>query len=85
MNYLYAAFESVLRQMVPESSFDWCSPECVVEQGDVAEEVLRLAAKVKANLIVVGARKHTAWLNTLEPGVIPTIWASATCPVLSVC
>ena len=85
LNYLYAAFESIVRQMVPQSSYDWCSPECVVEQGDVAQEVLRLAAKVKANLIVVGARKYTSWLNTLEPGVIPTIWASATCPVLSVC
>lgn len=85
LNYLYGAFESILRRMVPESSFDWCSPECVVEQGDVAEEILRLAAKVKADLIVVGARKHSAWLNTLDPGVIPAIWASATCPVLSVC
>jgi len=85
LRYLYGSFESILRKMVPESSFDWCSPECVVEQGDVAEEVLRLAAKVKADLIVVGARKHTTWLNTLEAGVIPTIWASATCPVLSVC
>src|SRR5271154_3913647 len=47
------AFKSALNRMIPQSSYDWCSPECVVEHGDADEAILELAAKVHADLIVL--------------------------------
>ncbi len=50
---LDGAFLSALQKMIPESSYDWCSPECVVEHGDTARAILELANRVKADLIVL--------------------------------
>ena len=73
-----------LKRLVPETAYDWCNPECVVEYGEAAEEILALAERVNADLIVLGARKPSFWLNYVKPGVNPAILAAATCPVLSV-
>jgi nucleotide-binding universal stress UspA family protein len=82
--FLDGAFESALKRMVPESTYDWCSPEFVVEHGDAAHAILELANKVKADLIVLGARKSSFWLNYLEHGLTPNILANAPCPVLTI-
>jgi nucleotide-binding universal stress UspA family protein len=80
-----SAFYSALKQMVPDSSYDWCKPECVVEHGDVAEVILGLAAKVHADLIVLGAHKDWSWLTPEDRGIVPSIWARADCPILTAC
>ncbi len=77
-------FEASLKKLIPDSAYDWCTPECVVEHGDPAEAILALAEKVKADLIVLGARKSSFWLTHIEQGMTPTLLASAKCPVLSV-
>jgi nucleotide-binding universal stress UspA family protein len=64
---LDGAFQSALKRMIPESSYDWCNPECVVEHGDAVEAIPELATRVHADLIVLGARGvvladvHRAW------------------------
>ena len=83
--FLEGAFEAELKRMIPESSYDWCSPECVVEHGDTAKAILELAARVKADLIVLGARKASFWLTHIEGGLTPDLLAQATCPVMTVC
>lgn len=83
--FVDGAFESALKRMIPESSYDWCNPECVVQHGDAAKAILELATKVQADLIVLGARKASFWLTYVERGVTPDLLAQATCPVMTVC
>lgn len=83
--FLDVAFKSELKRMVPESSYDWCTPEFVVEHGEAAKAILDLTARVKADLIVLGARKGSFWLNHVQRGVTPDLLSQAICPVLTVC
>jgi len=78
-------FLSELKRMVPESSYDWCSPEVVVEHGDAGAAILELAKRVHADLIVLGPRKPSFMLTHLERGVTLEVLAEAECPVLTVC
>jgi len=80
-----SAFYSALKQMIPDSSYDWCKPECVVEHGDAAEAILELAARVHADLIVLGAHKDWSWLTPEDRGIVPSVWSRATCPILTAC
>ena len=82
---LDAAFQTDLKRMIPESSYDWCNPECVIEHGDAAQAILELAERVQADLIVLGARKASFWLTHVERGLTPDLLAQATCPVMTVC
>lgn len=84
-DYLDEAFQSALNRIIPQSSYDWCNPECVVGHGDAAKAILELAEKVEADLIVLGARKASFWLTHIAHGLTPDLLAQATCPVLTVC
>lgn len=83
--FLDGAFETAMKRMIPESSYDWCSPEFVVRHGDAAKAVLELADKVHADLIVLGARKASFWLTHIKHGLTPDLLAHARCPVMTVC
>ena len=78
-------FQAALEKLVPNSSYDWCSPECVLEHGDAAKGILAVAEQVDADLIVLGPRKASFWLDHVEHGTTPNLLAKATCPVLTVC
>jgi nucleotide-binding universal stress UspA family protein len=80
-----ARYVSFLKALVPESAHCWCDPECVVEHGKAAEAIVALAARVKADLIVLGARKASFWVEFVRTGLTPALLATATCPVLTVC
>jgi nucleotide-binding universal stress UspA family protein len=82
---LDARFKADLKRMIPESSYEWCTPETVVEHGDAAEGILELAERVHADLIVLGARNASFWLTHIEHGLTPDLLAEATCPVMTVC
>jgi len=73
-----------LRALVPEEAKSWCSAECVVERGNAAEGILALAKRVNADLIVLGAHKHSYWLSLIHSGIVAAVLASAPCPVLTV-
>ena len=81
----FHAFQARLKHLVPQASYDWCTPQFVVAEGEATEEILKLAAGLNADLIVVGAQRRSGWRSHLERGVVPSLLASATCPVLSVC
>ena len=80
-----AAFTEALRQMMPENGSIPCKPEFFVEHGDPAEGILVLAAKVGADLIVLGPRKSSFWLKYVNRGVTPSLLAEAKCPVMTIC
>jgi nucleotide-binding universal stress UspA family protein len=82
---LDAPFKAALKKMIPESTYEWCSPETVVEHGDAAEGILKLADRIHADLIVLGARNASFWLTHIEHGLTPDLLAEATCPVMTVC
>ncbi len=82
---LQASFERSLRNLIPQSAYEWCSPEYVIEHGDTADAILGLADRVQADLIVLGARKSSFWLEYVETGVTPALLAAAKCPILTVC
>ena len=60
--------------------------DCALEMafGAPAESILAVAEKVKADLIVMGPRKHSFWLTHVKRGVTLEVLAHATCPVLTV-
>lgn len=79
------AFQCALKEMIPESAYDWCDPECVVEHGYAGEAILKLAERVQADLIVLGTRKASFLLTHIERGLTPQLLAQATCPVMTIC
>ncbi len=82
---LDARFKTALNRMIPESVFEWCTPETVVRHGDPAKAILELAERVNADLIVLGARNSSFWLTHVEHGLTPDLLAEASCPVMTVC
>jgi nucleotide-binding universal stress UspA family protein len=76
---------SSLKALVPEFAHCWSEPECVVEHGKASEAILALAKRVHADLIVLGARKASFWVEFVRTGLTPALLAAATCPVLTVC
>jgi nucleotide-binding universal stress UspA family protein len=73
-----------LQELVSAEAQLWCEPYCMVEQGDPAEKILDVAARYRADLIVLGIRPHGVGMATHI--VRPTahrVVAGATCPVLT--
>jgi nucleotide-binding universal stress UspA family protein len=81
---LDSAFLAHLERIELEHSCDWCTTESVLEHGDAAQGILELAAKVHADLIVLGPRKSSYLLTHVEHGVTLDVVANAECPVLTV-
>ncbi|WP_348268765.1 universal stress protein [Edaphobacter paludis] len=81
---LDTAFRSAIKKIVPEYFSDHCHPEFVVEHGNAAKAILELAARIRADLIVLGTRSASFWLTNLDQGVTPNLVAEARCPVLTV-
>ena len=78
-------FEFALQRLIPRSAYDWISPERVVETGEVAPEILKLAKRVDADLIVLGAKHSGTWYAHLVEGTVGTVLMNAECPVMTVC
>lgn len=79
--------EQLLRDLVPEEAKLWCVPEYMVEQGVPAEKILDVAARQKAELIVLGIhRPHgvPGAATHLSIATAHKIVSHATCPVLTV-
>jgi len=77
-------FEEALKRLVPQSAYDWISPERVVETGKVAPGILALAEKVDADLIVLGAKHDGLWYTHLAQGTVGQVLTKAKCPILTV-
>jgi len=60
------------------------SMECLLVQGDPAEEILRAAEKTEADLIAIGTHGRTGLGRVLMGSVAEQVVRKATCPVLTV-
>jgi nucleotide-binding universal stress UspA family protein len=73
-----------LQELVPDEERLWCEPAFSVEQGEPAEKILDVAARIGADLIVMGIRPHA--IGTVTHVFRPTahrVVAGAMCPVLT--
>lgn len=77
--------EAELRKLVPDPTYEWCSPEFIVEFGNVAERIVALAKRTDADLIVLGARQSASYFTRVAKGVVEHILAEASCPVMTIC
>lgn len=78
-------FLDELNGMIPEEVREWCSPECVVKQGEAASTILKLANDGNADLIVLGVRPAIHLRTHIPAGVTYKVLAGARCPVLTIC
>jgi nucleotide-binding universal stress UspA family protein len=81
---LARAFRDELMEIFPPETVPWCEPECVVESGEPAETILRIARDRHADLIVLGVRSPETLARQHLSNVAYPVVAGADCPVLTV-
>lgn len=77
----------LLRDLVPPEAELWCKPEHVVEYGPTADNILKVAERRHAHLIVLGVRKPEGSLGLATHFARATAYkvvSQANCPVLTV-
>jgi nucleotide-binding universal stress UspA family protein len=77
----------LLRELVPPEAELWCKPEQIVEYGPPAENILKVAERKHAQLIVLGVRKPEESLRLATHFARATAYevvSQANCPVLTV-
>ncbi len=84
VNMLREFFMRRLRALVPEDADLWCDPQFLVEFGDPAETVLRVAGEQNAELIAMGIRRTATFAGHLPPATAYKVVCQAKCPVLTV-
>lgn len=81
---LQSYFSKLLHELVPPEAELWCDPEFVVEFGEPAETILKLAGERAADLIVLGVRKSATFPGHLPPATSYRVVCTAHCPVLTI-
>ena len=79
-----AALRPDLERWIQQSPLGDYGCEPVLVHGESAPAILALAEKIKADLIVLGPRKHSFLLTHVKRGVTLEVLAQARCPVLTV-
>lgn len=75
---------SRMQQLVSEDAAQWCTPEFRIASGDPAETILRTAAALDTDLIVLGVTHHRPLADHNNWSIASKIVAGADCPVLTV-
>ncbi|HXN23647.1 MAG TPA: universal stress protein [Candidatus Dormibacteraeota bacterium] len=84
---VYGVQETMLHELLPKEAELWCEPTCLVEQGHAAAEILAVAERRHADLIVLGARPAKGLLGAwtrLNGGTVHKVVSQAKCPVITV-
>lgn len=79
-----AAAENRLKSLVPPGDELCCSPEFHVVSGHPADEILKTAGELNADLIVLGVRHPDFSISQLPPATAYKVVCSAHCPVLTI-
>jgi len=76
-----------LRKVVPPDADLASKPDCLVEFGNAAEQILRVAHERRADLILLGAKPtgHLVAATHVSAATIHGVIARAMCPVITVC
>ena len=81
------ASQKLLRKLVPAEAQAWCKPEYIVERGNPAETILRIAQLRESDLIVLGVKEENGVPGASTHLPITTahkVVSRAVCPVLTV-
>lgn len=81
---LARAFRDELNGRLPSETVQWCEPECIIESGEPADTILRVARERHADLIVLGVRSLEDMARQHLGNVAYPVVAGAECPVLTV-
>jgi nucleotide-binding universal stress UspA family protein len=73
-----------LRNLIPENTLLQYRPDTVVEFGFPSDRILKIASKLEADLIVLGARAAEAGNTHLPWSTAHHVIAGAHCPVLTI-
>jgi nucleotide-binding universal stress UspA family protein len=73
-----------LKSLVPQEAALWCTPEFRVAHGHSADMILKTADEMRADLIVMGARRPDFSINQMPPATAYKVVCWAHCPVLTV-
>jgi len=76
--------ERLLRDAIPVSARDWCTPEILVVEGKPWREILRASSDRHADLLVLGVLGRGAVDLTLFGSTTHHVVREARCPVLTV-
>lgn len=78
------AIKSRMQQLVSEDAAQWCTPGFRIANGDPADTILKTAAELNADLIVLGVAHHCPLADHNNWSIASKIVAGADCPVLTV-
>jgi len=81
--YLRQMRERDLNALIQGEAELWCSPEVIIREGDVAEEILAEAQLRAADLIVLGATGASALARLTPAGVVHKVIAGSKAPVIT--
>jgi nucleotide-binding universal stress UspA family protein len=73
-----------LEELVPVKAHLTCKPELLMVMGEPVDEILRWAAKTKADLIVMGAKPHKGLVGHAINTKAYRVVTNAKCPVLTI-
>jgi nucleotide-binding universal stress UspA family protein len=73
-----------LASLLPGSAQLACPPQFAVEFGPPAECILKVAADLEANLIVLGVRQPAGFVRRFKWATAYEVVSNAPCPVLTV-
>jgi len=73
-----------LQELLPPEADLWCKPEFLMAIGEPVEEILNLAKKINADLIVMGAKPRKSLAGNVPHTKASRIVTGATCPVLTI-
>jgi len=72
-----------LRHLAAEGTDLWCPTDCVVEFGDPAETIVRVASEQSADIIVLGVFRPKPWSAHVQSSTAYRVVCEAPCPVLT--
>ncbi|HYA89799.1 MAG TPA: universal stress protein [archaeon] len=73
-----------LKELLPLEADLWCKPEFLMAIGEPVEEILKLAKKIDADLIVMGAKPRKNLAGNIPHTKASRIVAGAASPVLTI-
>jgi nucleotide-binding universal stress UspA family protein len=77
----WTAFE--LGRLIPDEVPLWTTATIAVEAGEIVEQILSTAEKLRADLIVMGSNPDTAFWPVHGDNTVYNVIAEAKCPVLT--
>ena len=72
-----------LRRLIPDEASLWTTATIAVEAGEIVEQILSTAEKLRADLIVMGSNPDTAFWPIHGDNTVYNVIAEAKCPVLT--